>query len=199
VSDLPTNADLDPIPLCEGSSTPIEIVYATRESPDGRETRPVRAKRNNPRRALDRVEVCLSCHDASGRSDHIDCPLIDISQDGVAVACDRRVAVGTRCYISYRTVSQQPVHVGGVVKNCARIEAARYRVGLLLDRRLAKEEQKPAKSRPGRSVSPTHHGRKLRGAVSDAEMAEPHADACRPVIREPSLGEGPDDYELTPE
>lgn len=196
---LPISDD-DSIPLSEGSSSPVQIIHTTHRAPDGGEIRPVRGKRNTPRRQLDNVEVCLSAHDASGRTDHVDCPLVDVSQDGVAVVCDRRVSVGIRCYVSYRTVSHQPVHVGGVVKNCAKIGASRYRIGILLDRHLRREEQKPAKCLPGRSVSPTHHGRKLRGAVS-ASDSESTADfaANQPVIREPSREDGPDDYDLTPE
>ncbi len=200
MSDLMPIPDDEPIPLSEGPSSPVQIIHATRKSPEGGEARQVRGKRHTPRRHMDNVEVCLSTHDASGRTDHIDCPLFDVSQDGIAVVCDRRVTIGTRCYVSYRTVSHQPVHVGGVIKNCSKMEAARYRIGILLDRRLRNEEQKPAKCLSGRSVSPTHHGRKLRGAVSAAESAST-ADfaANQPVIREPTFDSGSEDYDLTPE
>ena len=200
VSDNPHFSEDDPIPLCEPSSTPVQIIHRTAKTPDADTDRPVRGKRQRPRRQIEKVEVCLSTHDASGRTDHIDCPLVDVSQDGVAVVCDRRVSVGTRCYVSYRTVSQQPVHVGGVVMNCARIESARYRIGLMLDRRLRNEEQKPAKCLPGRPVSPSHQGRKLRGSVAASDTAvSASSESHQPVVREPSLGDGPDDYDLTPE
>lgn len=149
---------------------------------------------------MENVHVCLSTHDASGRLDHVDCPLINVSRDGVAVVYDRRLTIGARCFISYRTVSHQPVHVGGVVKNCAKVEAARYRIGLLLDRQLHQEEQKPAKRRVGRSVSPIHHGRALRGGDSaPAHPVDETTERFQPIVREPSLGDGPDDYDLTPE
>lgn len=190
----------DSIPLCEQSTARIPILHQSRSAAESGSARPIRGKRHDARHHVENVLVCFSSHDASGRLDHADCPLVDVSREGVALVCDRRVTVGSRCFVSYRTISQQPVHIGGVVKNCARIDAARYRIGLLLDRHLQQDELKPAKARAGRSVSPVHHGRKLRGLDTDSGGGvEANVDTFRPNIREPSLGDGPDEYDLTPE
>lgn len=86
------------------------------------------------------------------------------------------------------------------MKNVARIDAGRYRIGLLLDRHLQQDELKPAKARPGRAVSPVHHGRKLRGTDGvSGGVGEVSEASFQPNVREPSLGDGPDDYDLTPE
>lgn len=200
MSDQPHVPDDESIPLCEPSSAATPIVHESSDMSSADRNRAIRGKRHNPRRPMENVHICFSLHDASGRLDHIECPLVDVSREGVAVICDRRTPVGMRCYVSYRTVSQQPVHVGGVVKNCAKFGVSRYRIGVLLDRHLQQEEQRPAKRRIGRSVSPTHQCRRLRDAECDDDgniFAD--EDTFRPVVHEPSLGDGPDDYELTPE
>ncbi|MCA9256449.1 MAG: PilZ domain-containing protein, partial [Phycisphaerales bacterium] len=170
MSDAPEFNHEDSIPLCEESDTSVPIIhYSQTVSTSSGEG--LRGKRHDTRRHMDNVLVCLSTHDASGRLDHVDCPLIDISNEGLAVYYDRRVTIGSRCFVSYRTISHQPVHVGGVVKNCARIDASKYRIGLLLDRRLQQDELKPSRARPGKSVSPVHHSRKMRSSDGAADPA----------------------------
>lgn len=199
MSDSQNPPDDDPIPLWDGPVSATPIIHESRNASNGEARNGVRAKRQHTRHSMENVLVCFSMHDASGRLDHVDCPLVDMSCDGVAIVYDRRTAVGVRCFVSYRTVSQQPVHVGGVVKNCAKVTASRFRIGVLLDRQLHKEEQKPAKHLPGRSVSPTHQGRRLRGSEWREEPQDEQADHFKPLVREPDLGEGPEVYDLTPE
>ncbi len=186
----------DSIPLCDGPAPGAEIVTEAQRQASGKPVSKVRPRRRVPRRAAENVEVCLSVHDASGRTEHCDCELLNISAEGAGVIFDRALSPGTRCYLSYRTISHQPIHIGGAVRNSERIERRRYRVGIKFDRCLVKEEQRPARRRSGRSVSPIYQGRRLRPIHDDAPPEVACERYSRPTVIERASGGG-STYKLT--
>ena len=100
------------------------------------------------------------------RPEYVECPLIDISERGLAIEFDQVVRVGVRGMIAYRTVSRRPVHISCGVRNCRPVGEGRYVVGIRLDRRLDFEERRPAKVVPGRPVAPGIQARKLRAPLA---------------------------------
>lgn len=187
------------IPLYDGPPTHAKIIAASPASSEGDSTGPVRHRRQASRKAAENVEVCLSAHDASGRTDHCECPLLDISAGGAAVLFDRVVIPGSRCYVSYRSVSRQPVNVGGTARNCERMGPKQYRIGIKFDRSLAKEEQRAAKRRIGKSVSPIHQARRLRTMGDESPTAVREvAHPTKPLVISPrNANDDGDSYELT--
>jgi len=158
--------DDEPIPLYEGELSGARII-PDRSSEAG-ETQTVRSRRKNPRKHCERVCVCFSPDDPSGRIEHVECPVLDLSAGGMAIEYDREFDVGVAGYVAYRTVSHQPVRINCTVRRCAAMENGHYLLGLKFDRQLRREELKPAKVIAGREVAPGIRTRKLR-ACSGSE------------------------------
>ena len=174
----------DSIPLYDGDLSGAEIIHENGDAPaspdvDGRpaqsddvgNNRRVRCRRRNARRPCERVHVCFSPSAPSGRVEHVECPVRDISKTGFAVEFDRPLATGVSGYISYYTISHQPVRVSCSVRHCHPLGEGRYFLGLTLNRDLSLEEQRPSKTGPGRSVSPCFRPRPLHRA--DVDSNEP--------------------------
>jgi hypothetical protein len=151
------------IPLWDGEPSDAEIIHP--HGSNGAATKAVRTRRRSPRRCYEGVHVCFSPDLPSGLLEHIECPVIDLSARGLAIEFDRRLEIGVTGYISYQTVSHQPVRVSCRVRRCSPLEDGHYRLGIRFDRNLRPEERMPAKVRPGREVSPGIRARKLRGAA----------------------------------
>ncbi len=120
-----------------------------------------RRKRRGARTACERIHVCFSATDATGRTDHAECPVIDVSKGGFCIEFDRPLPAGVRVNIAYHTISHRPVNVYGQVRHCAALRNGRYRLGIELCRHLDTEEMKLSKSMPARDIAPGVHPRKL--------------------------------------
>lgn len=186
----------DSIPLYDGPPTGARILHYEKQvegSSESADTAAVRTKRREARKHLERVEICLGVQDASGRAEFVDCPVLDISSGGTAVDFDRKVTVGSRCTVSYRTLAYSTVNVGGFIRSCRRIGSGEYRLGIEFDRHLSKEEQRPAHVVPGRAASPLTRSRKLKRA-NKTDAVEVNIDAAmesgRPLVIEPSSDSG---------
>lgn len=151
---------LDPIPLDDAEPSSTKIVFQGDVGALGAAT--VRSKRASVRKACGDVHVCLTIEMSLGRSEHVECPVIDMSSGGFAIEFDRQVAAGTQGYIAYWTVSHRPVRLSCCVKRCSVLPNGRFCLGLKLNRRLDYEERRPAKTRPGREVALGMRPRKLR-------------------------------------
>lgn len=153
------------IPLYDGELSGATIVHeAGPRAADCRDStaqRRPRRKRRGARTACERVHVCFSAIDATGRTDHTECPVIDVSKGGFCLEFDRPLASGVRVNIAYYTVSHRPVNVSGQVRHCRAMPNGRYRLGLELCRHLDAEEMKPSKTMPARDIAPGFHPRKL--------------------------------------
>ena len=159
----------EPIPLYDGESTGAEIIPeggappdASGSPADGSTTKPPRPKRRSPRWRSRGVLVCFSPRLASGRVEHVLCPLCNISKGGVEIEYDREVAAGAPASVSYRTISRRRVRVTGTVRHCSPMGDGRFRIGVDLCRHLDYEELKPATALPGRDVAPGVRARKLQ-------------------------------------
>jgi hypothetical protein len=150
--------DLDSIPLYDGEIT-AEIVVPQNHSISSEQH--VRSRRRSPRKTHDRVLVCFSAETEFGRSEHVECPLLDMSPLGMAVEFDHAIKACTTAHISYSTISHQPVRVSGTVRRCTQRDDGRYIVGIQLDRRLSTEECRPAVNRRASQAAPGVRIRKL--------------------------------------
>ncbi len=159
----------EPIPLYDGEPSGAKII------PDGAERAEqqveTRIKRQSPRRKYERVHVCFSPMYQSGRLEHVECPVIDMSECGLAVEYDRKLQKGVTGHISYRTISHQPVRISCTVRHCSEMDNGHFEVGVQLNRRLRSEEMRPAKVRPGRELAAGVRARKLRVAVGTSPPA----------------------------
>ncbi len=151
---------LDPIPLEDAGPSGTKIVFQGDAGALGAPT--VRSKRASVRKVCADVHVCLTIEMSLGRSEHVECPVIDMSSGGFALEFDRQVAAGTQGYIAYWTVSHRPVRLSRCVKRCSVLPNGRFCLGMKLNRRLDCEERRPAKTRPGREVALGMRPRKLR-------------------------------------
>lgn len=141
----------DPIPLVEGEPCAAIIL-----PPDGRTSAnepSVRGARDSVRHSYEGVSVCLSIQDGSGRVDHAECPVVDLSASGVGLLYDRRVEPGVTGHVSFRTIDQKPVRVACIIKRCRPIHDRLYELGIRFKRRLDRVEQRPQKLRPGRELA----------------------------------------------
>jgi len=183
-------SDSDPIPLYDGPPTGPKIEHpdlnptAATENNDGLAT-PIRGSRRNVRHELEGVKACLATHDASGRNEFADCPVVDISVSGIGLEFDRRLKSGLRCNISYRTRDHRTVHVGGTVRRCRQIEGGYFEIGIQFDRHLHKDEMQPARVLPGAAASPLQRGRQLKRLFS-APTTDPDIELPRPNVIRPS-------------
>jgi hypothetical protein len=199
IDDPTANDDGDSIPLYDGPPTHAQIIAANPAQSNGETNSPVRHRRQASRKPAENVEVCLSAHDASGRTDHCECPLLDISAGGAAVLFDRVIVPGSRCYVSYRSISRQPIHVGGTARSCERLGPKCFRIGIKFDRALSIDEQRAAKRRIGKAVSPIHKARRFR-ALGDDPPATAYRDSqyAKPLVIAPrSTDDRAAPYDLT--
>jgi hypothetical protein len=146
----------DTIPLCDGDLPPMPIIHA-REAATA-----VRCRRGGTRRPCDGVHICFSPEFASGRVEHVDCPVRNVSAGGFAIEFDGPLEMGLAGHVTYRTLSGLPVHIGCTVRHCKPLGAGRFLVGLKLDRRLQPDELRPARARQGRELAPGLRPRRLR-------------------------------------
>lgn len=160
----------EPIPLWDGEPSGAEIRHDTVRHHSSAplpnmgagQASSLSTRRRDSRHECERIFVCFSASDTSGRAEFVECPVFDFSKSGLALEFDRRLAIGTACTVAYRTVSRQPVHVSGSVRHCRDLEGGRYRVGIRLDRNLKFEELRPAKRRDGQDIAPGIRARSLR-------------------------------------
>jgi hypothetical protein len=100
----------------------------------------------------------------TGLPDNAECPLINISANGMAIEYDRPLKRGVSAYVSYYSISRIPINVGCVVQHCELHGSGRYIIGLRTNRPLKFEERKPMRIGVGRVVSPHIRARKLQPA-----------------------------------
>ena len=152
----------EPIPLCDGEPSGATIRHETAGA--GLGSPALRCRRSSTRKEFDRVSVCFSVQVELGRADHVECPVIDTSANGFAIEFDAKVEPGTRGYISYWTLGHRPARIGGRVRRCEPLPNGRFLLGIELDRKLAREERRPAKKRQGHEIAMGLRPRKLREA-----------------------------------
>ncbi len=161
----------EPIPLYDGEPSGARIIHED-EQRGGGNVQTVHSKRQGARRECDRIHVCFSPDDPTAPAEHVECPVLNISANGIAIDFDRALNVGAAGTVCYMTVSHRPVHVTCSVRYCGSLGGGRYRLGLKLDRHLDVEERRPAKCVPGRDVFPKLRPRKLRPMKSDEDSHE---------------------------
>lgn len=162
----------EPIPLYDGELSGAKIriesngVHDPHDSVAPRNdesmTSVARSRRRTARHGCERIHVCFTPLGPDGKSDNVECPVIDMSKGGLAIEFDQSIASGTPCRIAYRTISQNPVQISGTVRNCRDIGDGRYRLGIRLARNLTAEELRPARRRDGRDIAPGIRARPLR-------------------------------------
>lgn len=140
--------NLEPIALCEGEITSKVVLH---ESSLDR-SRP-RGRRDSARRVSKDVTVCFTPQDESGRVEHVECPLVDLSSSGVGLVYDKPIDVDRACDLAFQTASHRLVRVHARVKRCISISENRYEVGLRFTQRLTAEQQLIVKRRPGRDIT----------------------------------------------
>jgi len=182
-------SDTDAIPLYDGPPTGAKIEHpdlnptAATENYNGLVS-PIRGSRRNVRHELEGVKACLATHDASGRTEYVDCPVVDLSVSGIGLMFDRRLKPGLRCNISYRTRDHRTVHIGGTVRRCQPIETGHFEIGIQFDRHLHKDEMNAARVLAGAAASPLQRGRQLKQATSTSathnEVELPSPNVIRP-------------------
>ena len=149
----------EPIPLWEGELSGATIRPET--TGDSSQAQTIHGRRANPRRQLHGACVCFSPDLASGKTEHAECPVIDISAAGLAIEYDAEIDTGMAGIISYLTLSHRPMQLSCTVQNCVPLGNGHYLLGLKLDRRLTLEERQLTRSGPGRQVAPGVRTRKL--------------------------------------
>jgi hypothetical protein len=153
----------EPIPLWDGEPSGAAIVPETKKA--ATEPQTVRAHRQWPRSTCEDVRVCFSPELPSGGQEHVECPVIDKSAQGLAIEYDRRLGVGVRGQVAYLTVGHQPVRVTCSVRRCTPMENGRFLIGLRLDRLLSFEEKRLAKATHGQLAALGLRPRKLRDTL----------------------------------
>ena len=152
--------NLDPIALCEG-----DIVSKVLLHESSIERMRPRGRRDSARRVTKGVTVCFTPSDESGRVEHVECPLLDLSSSGLGLTYDKPIDVDRACEVAFQTVSHRLVRVHARVKRCIRIGENRFEVGLQFTHRITAEQQLIAKRRPGRDIT---IGSRMRPLVSTA-------------------------------
>lgn len=166
----------EPIPLYDGEPSGATIIPEGGATTNDHQTPPPRPKRRNPRRPCCSILVCFSPRLASGRVEHVLCPLCNISKGGVEIEYDGEVATGTSASVSYHTASRRCVRVTGTVRHCCEMDNGRFRIGIELNRFLDYEEIKPAKALSGREVAPGVRARKLQPLPTPTSEADESTD-----------------------
>ncbi|MFQ5423919.1 MAG: PilZ domain-containing protein [Phycisphaerae bacterium] len=147
--------DSDTIPLEEGPASSRVLV------PEAAADRRVRGNRSATRWQCDDVVVCFSPVYQSGRVDHAECPVSEISATGMAVVFDRSLERGLPGSVAYRILGGRHVRAQCRVRTCTKIGESRYLLGLQFTRRRRSADLKPLKHRAGRDIAPGARPRKL--------------------------------------
>lgn len=153
----------EPIPLYDGELPDAKII-PDRSPEDSPDVGTLRQKRATARHTCEHFHVCFAPQLPSGRTEHVECPVFDISKGGISLEFDAKLDQGITGSIEYRTVNHSPVRVTGSVRHSQLLENGHYMIGFRFDRRLSFEELRTAKVRPGRDIVPGVRLRKLRPA-----------------------------------
>lgn len=156
------SVNLDPIALVDGEISGKVLLH---ESSLDR-SRP-RGRRDSARRVSKGVTVCFTPSDESGRVEHVECPLVDLSSSGLGLTFDKPIDLDRACEIAFQTASHRLVRVHARVKRCMQVGENRYEVGLQFTHRLTAEQQKIVRRRPGRDIT---IGSRMRPLVSTAPV-----------------------------
>lgn len=140
--------NLEPIALVDGEIVSKVVLH---ESSLDR-SRP-RGRRDSARRVTKGVTVCFTPQDESGRVEHVECPLVDLSSSGIGLVYDKPIDVDRACQVAFQTASHRLVRVHARVKRCICIGESRYEVGLRFTHRITAEQQLIVKRRPGRDIT----------------------------------------------
>ncbi len=149
------------IPLCDGDITGEVLV------PGSPGLKTLKGRRRSLRRACENVCVCFSPEHKSGRIDHVECPVLDISANGISILFDGPLEPGLSGRISYRAYGGRAVRIACSVRTCTEVEPGVFALGLNFVRGLSCQELRLAKRRSGREVAPGVRLRKLKFAVGD--------------------------------
>lgn len=168
----------EPIPLYDGEPTGAVIRHETSTLKGSAPAAggAVQVRRKAARHDCERILVCFTPQDPTRCAENVNCPVVNLSKGGIALEYDRKMLSGISCFITYRTVSQQAVHISGVVRHCRDIGGGHYQLGIKFTRNLRIEELKPAKFRPGRDVAPGLHARNLKLRTDQVEQTEPSGE-----------------------
>ncbi|MEK6644490.1 MAG: PilZ domain-containing protein [Planctomycetota bacterium] len=160
--------DDEPIPLEECTLTWADIVPDQRVL-DAPIAESGAYKRSHARHDCTSSSICLTIEHSSGKVEHVECPVMNMSTGGFAILFDGALRKGTRGTVSYRSAMGKPVQVACTVLHCAPVEEGRFKLGLKLDRPLRIEEARPARTGHGREVSPGLRPRKLKAMPAAQE------------------------------
>lgn len=152
----------DTIPLSEGE---LSGQVLTPERPG---LKAIRGRRSSSRHNCDNVHVCYSPTYKSGRVEHVECRVIDVSAAGISIEFDGPLEAGLLGRVSFRTEACRSVRVACKVCTCSELEDGLFAVGLQFSRRLQRPELRLAKRRAGREVAPGLRPRRLRVPVDSA-------------------------------
>lgn len=150
--------DLATIPL-EDEDSPARVLIPQTIEPK------VRLHRTSTRHACDNVMVGFSPQLKSGRTDHAECTVTDISPEGMALEYDAPMDRGTLARITYRTISHRKVSIQCRVMVVTPVGEDRFVIGVKFTRRLRREEVRAARHRAGQDVAPGLRLRKLKPAA----------------------------------
>lgn len=151
-----------PIPLYDGEPSGAKIIHVDTGEQGRVDTETMRGKRGFARHTPKGINICLTVEHKSGKVEHVECPVVNMSATGIAVEFDQRLETGVTGCVAYRTISHQPVRVSCRVQRCQGLDSGRFLLALTLYRALSVEERRPAKPRPGRELAPGLRPRKLR-------------------------------------
>ncbi len=168
----------EPIPLFDGELSGSVILPERGSNSVPAQT--LRSRRASPRKGCENVHVCFSPETPSGLVDNAECPLIDISSQGMAIEYDRPLLKGASAHVSYYSITRIPVHVGCMVRHCEALDNGHFLIGLRMNRTLKFEERKPMRIGHGRVVSPTVRARKLKPAI-ELTPATPESESAPPT------------------
>jgi len=181
------SVNLEPIELFDG-----EIVSKVILSESARESQRTRGRRDSARRAAKGVTVCFTPQDESGRVEHVECPLVDLSASGLGLVFDKAIDVDRACQIAYQTASHRLVRLNARVKRCVQVGDQRFEIGLRFTQRITAEQQLIVKRRPGRDITIGSRMRQL--ATGETHIVRGDAGGYRgPSVAE--LPSQPDDGE----
>jgi len=167
--------NLEPIEMFDG-----EIVSKVILSESGLDAPRTRGRRDSARRIAKDVTVCFTPQDESGRIDHVECPLLDLSASGACLVFDKPIDVDRACQIAYQTASHRLVRLHARVKRCVAVGDNRYELGLRFTHRITAEQQLIVRRRPGRDINIGSRMRQLQsGEVRPARDAGGYAGPGR--------------------
>lgn len=150
---------IDSIPLADGDCAGSFIVPDGR---DGPETHALRGRRASPRMRYAGTRVLFSIATEQDRTDQADCPLVDISQRGIAVYYDHPLKPGVKGHVSFRSACDMPVRAALTVRRCIDVGEKLFLIGCQFDVKLRIEDRKPARGRAGPASLLGVSARKIR-------------------------------------